>query len=336
MATTTAARALKLEKAAIRFAEPFRITGYVFEAMPSIVATIADGSAAGRGEAAGVYYLGDDQNHMLDMIEKIRGDVEAGLTRADLQNLLPACGARNALDCALWELDARLSRTSVWELAGIPEPRPLVTTFTLPADDPAVLAEKVHRLAFAKAIKLKLDGDVATDRERISVVRLARPDAWIGVDANQGFVPDTLEQLTRALRDFSISLVEQPLKRGEEAALEGWNPGIPVAADESILDLEELHERARYFDVINIKLDKCGGLTEGLEMAAAARRLGKQVMVGNMGGSTLAMAPGFILAQLCDVIDLDGPYGLADDPLAKQIYSDGMIFVPEAIWGYAV
>lgn len=335
MATTTAARALKLEKAAIRFAEPFRITGYVFEAMPSIIATIAEDRAAGRGEAAGVYYLGDDQNHMLDMIEKVRPEVEAGLTRADLQSLLPACGARNALDCALWELDARLLRTPVWELASVQKPRPLITTFTLPADDPAILAEKVHRLGSAKAIKLKLDGDVTTDRERISVVRRARPDAWIGVDANQGFVPDSLEQLTGALRDFSISLVEQPLKRGEEAALEGWKPGIPVAADESILDLEELHERARYFDVINIKLDKCGGLTEGLEMAAAARRLGKQVMVGNMGGSTLAMAPGFILAQLCDLIDLDGPYGLADDPLAAQIYSDGRIFVPEAIWGYA-
>ena len=334
MATTTASRALNLEKAAIRFAEPFRITGYVFEAMPSIVASIVEGESVGRGEAAGVYYLGDDQERMLGMIEQVRSDVEAGLTREDLQGLLPPCGARNALDCALWELDSRLAQTPAWQLAGVPEPKSKITTFTLPADDPGVLMGKVQRLSFAKAIKLKLDGDVATDRERITVVRLARPDAWIGVDANQGFVASDLDELARTLRDFSISLVEQPVKRGEEAVLEGWRPGVPVAADESILDLEELGERARYFDVINIKLDKCGGLTEALKMVHRARQLGKKVMVGNMGGSTLAMAPGFVLAQLCDVVDLDGPYGLADDPLAKQIYRNGEIFVPESLWGY--
>jgi L-Ala-D/L-Glu epimerase len=335
MATTTASRTLTLERAEIKFTQPFRITGYVFESMPSIVARIGESSMVGRGEAAGVYYLHDDQDHMLATVEEVRGEVEAGLSREDLQKLLPACGARNALDCALWELDSRLAGTPVWQLAAVPKPRPLVTTFTLPADDPAVLAASVGRLSFAKAIKLKLDGDIAVDRERISVVRSARPDAWIGVDANQGFVRDNLDALAAACHDFSIALIEQPLKRGDEAALEGWKPAIPVAADESILDLDELHERARYFDVINIKLDKCGGLTEALAMAHAARLLGKQVMVGNMGGSTLAMAPGFVVGQLCDFVDLDGPFGLADDPLSTQIYSDGAIFVAETIWGSA-
>ena len=335
MATTTASRALKVEKAAIRFAEPFRISGYVFEAMPSIVAQIAERDCTGRGEAAGVYYVGDDQQHMLETIEQVRGAVETGMTREDLQVVLPPCGARNALDCALWELEAKLSRIPVWQLAGVPNPKPLVTTFTLPADDPSALAAKVGRLSFAKAIKLKLDGNVEVDRERIRVVRSARADAWLGVDANQGFAAKDLDALAQAAREFSVSLIEQPLKRGEEAALDGWKPGIPVAADESILDLAELEERARYFDVINIKLDKCGGLTESLTMVRAARLLGKQLMVGNMGGSTLAMAPGFILAQLCDVVDLDGPFGLADDPLASKIYKDGEIFVPETIWGGA-
>jgi L-alanine-DL-glutamate epimerase-like enolase superfamily enzyme len=335
MATTTASRALKVEKAAIRFAEPFRITGYVFEAMPSIVARIDEGEQMGRGEAAGVYYMSDDQQHMLDTIEQVRAAVEAGLTREDLQAALPPCGARNALDCALWELEAKLSCIPVWQLASVPRPKPLITTFTLPADDPSALAEKIGRLGFAKAIKLKLDGNVDVDRERMRVVRSARPDAWLGVDANQGFVSGDLEALGEAAREFSVSLIEQPLKRGEEAALDGWKPGIPVAADESILGLAELQERARYFDVINIKLDKCGGLTEALKMVRAGRLFGKQLMVGNMGGSTLAMAPGFVLAQLCDVVDLDGPYGLADDPLASQIYKDGEIFVPETIWGGA-
>ena len=335
MATTTASRTLTVEKAEIRFAEPFRITGYVFESMPSIVARITDGGGVGRGEAAGVYYLGDDQDRMLATIEAVRPDIETGLSRDRLQRLLPPCGARNAIDCALWELDSRLASVPVWKLAGVPQPKPLITTFTLPADDPAILANKVEKLAFAKAIKLKLDGNADVDRERIAVVRHARPDVWLGVDANQGFVPADLDKLGAAARDFSVSLIEQPLKRGEDSALEGWRPGVPVAADESILDLDELEGLGHYFDVINIKLDKCGGLTEALNMARAARMFGKQVMVGNMGGSTLAMAPGFVLAQLCDVVDLDGPYGLADDPLAAQIYLDGEIFIPDALWGAA-
>jgi L-alanine-DL-glutamate epimerase-like enolase superfamily enzyme len=333
MATTTASRALTVEKAAIRFAEPFRITNYVFESMPSIVARIAAGETVGRGEAAGVYYLGDDQQHMLETVEKVRGQIESGITREELQYLLPPCGARNALDCAMWELESLVAGTPVWQLAGIARPKPLVTTFTLPADDPSVLATKVERLASAKAIKLKLDGNLDVDRERMRVVRAARPDAWLGVDANQGFVPETLDVLAEAAQSFTVARIEQPLPRGSESELEHWRPGIPVAADESILDLAVLGERGRYFDVINIKLDKCGGLTEALKMERAARKLGKQVMVGNMGGSTLAMAPGFVLGQLCDVVDLDGPYGLADDPLAAEIYRDGTIFVEDGIWG---
>jgi L-alanine-DL-glutamate epimerase-like enolase superfamily enzyme len=188
-------------------------------------------------------------------------------------------------------------------------------------------------LSFAKAIKLKLDGDIAADRERMAVVREARPDVWLSIDANQGFTEAGLEELARAIHDYSIALVEQPLRRGDEAPLSHWRPGIPVAADESILDYEEMMERAHWFDTINLKLDKSGGLTEALRMARGARDLGKKVMVGNMGGSTLAMAPGFVVGQLCDVVDLDGPFGLADDPLAAEIYRDGQIFVPDWIWG---
>lgn len=335
MATATVARTLNVEQADMPFEQPFRISGYVFESMPSIVATIGDGNTHGRGEAAGVYFLDDDQDHMAAQIEQVRPAIEAGMGRQELQTALPPGGARNALDCALWELESKLARVPVWSLAGVPHPRPLVTTFTLSADDPATIEARMPGIAFAKAIKLKLDGDIAIDRARLEVVRRHRPDAWLSVDANQGFVPAGLEALANAARDFSVSLIEQPLKRGDEAALEGWRPGVPVAADESILDLDELHERARYFDVINIKLDKCGGLTEALKMARAARMFGKQVMVGNMGGSTLAMAPGFVLGQICDVADLDGPYGLADDPFAADIYSDGMISVPEAVWGDA-
>jgi len=335
MATTNVTRILRTERLAMRFAAPFRISGYVFDAMPSIVATIVADGIEGRGEAAGVYYLEDDQAHMLEAIEQARAAIEAGMGRGDVQVVLPPGGARNALDCALWELDSKLARVPIWSLAGLPQPKPLVTTFTLPADDPAILERRIGALAFATAIKLKLDGDIAADRARLEVVRKHRPDAWLAVDANQGFGADGLDALARAANEHNVSLIEQPLKRGDEAALQGWRPGIPVAADESILDLAELQERARYFDVVNIKLDKCGGLTEALKMAHAARGLGKQLMVGNMGGSTLAMAPGFLLGQLCDYVDLDGPFGLVDDPLAKSIYSNGKIFVSEALWGAA-
>jgi L-alanine-DL-glutamate epimerase-like enolase superfamily enzyme len=333
MATATSERELTIERAAIRFAAPFRISGYLFDSMPSVVATIAEDGKAGRGEAAGVYYLGDDQDRMAAMLEEFRGEIEAGLDRQQLQRSLPPCGARNALDCALWELEAKTAGTSVWSLAGVRKPKPLVTTFTLPAEDPAMLGERVRALDFAKAIKLKLEGAIEVDSERLAVVRSARPDVWLSVDANQGFGADDLDALASLLARHDVAMVEQPLARGSEQALAGWRPGIPVAADESILDLGELREKGELFDIVNIKLDKCGGLTEALSMVRAARMLGLKVMVGNMGGSTLAMAPGFVLGQLCDFVDLDGPYGLAEDPLAGSIYSDGEIFVPEAVWG---
>lgn len=333
MASIITRRSLKVDRAAMKFAAPFRISGYVFEAMPSVVVRIGDAGCTGRGEAAGVYYVGDDQDHMVGAIERVRADVEAGADRHDLQSLLPPGGARNAVDCALWELDSLRCATPVWALAGVPKPRARITTFTLPADEPAKLRDKVRQLDFAKAIKLKFDGDLDTDRERLAVVRAARPDVWLAVDANQGFSSADLDQLEEILVNHKVSLLEQPVARGQEAALAGWRPPFPIAADESILDLRDLEAKAALFDAINIKLDKCGGLTEALAMARVASAMGKQLMVGNMGGSTLAMAPGFVLAQLCDVVDLDGPAGLADDPLASQIYADGEIFVPEAIWG---
>jgi L-alanine-DL-glutamate epimerase-like enolase superfamily enzyme len=335
MATTTTARSLTVERLATRFDSPLRISGYVFDSMPSVGVRIEESGSTGRGEAAGVYYLGDNQDNMVARIEETRSAIEAGADREQLQSLLPPCGARNALDCALWALEAKLSGTPVWSLAGVAKPKPLVTVFTLPADEPAVIGKRLARLGSAKALKLKLDGEVDADRERLATVRSARPDAWLLIDANQGYREADLEQLARMAADFSISLIEQPVARGDEAILQGWRPGVPVAADESIVDLAELRDRADFFDVVNIKLDKCGGLTEALAMERAARLLGKEVMVGNMGGSTIAMAPGFVLGQLCEYVDLDGPFGLTDDSYAAEIYRDGMVFIPDSIWGGA-
>ncbi len=336
MTQTTLSRVtLDHHRDAMRFRKPFRISGYLFEAMPAVVATISDGAFSGRGEASGVYYLRDDQSHMQSEIESVRAAIESGAGRDELRQLLKAGGARNALDCALWELASLRAAVPVWRLANIARPVRTTTTFTLGAEPPEVLIEELKEYATATAIKLKLDGDLPADTERVRAVRKARPDVWLGVDANQGYGGDGLDALVAVLVDAKVALLEQPVARGNERVLEGWKSPIPVAADESILDLAELREVGRQFDVVNIKLDKCGGLTEGLIMAEEARRMGMKVMVGNMGGSTLSTAPAFVLAQLCDLVDLDGPVMLPDDPLAPSLYAEGKILVPERYWGHA-
>ncbi|MBV9528728.1 dipeptide epimerase [Sphingomonas sp.] len=324
---------LDIDRLAAKMAAPFRISGYVFDAMPAVLATISADGASGRGEAAGVYYLGDDQDRMVEQIETVRAAVEGGIDRPTLQVLLPPGGARNALDCALWELEARRSGVPVWRLAGAPEPKPRLTTFTLSADEPQIFERKLGELHSTRAIKLKLEGDIDADRERLSMVRSRYPDSWLMADANQGFGAKDFDALESILVEHRVALLEQPVPRGDEASLEGWRTPFPIAADESILTLAELNERGRYFDMINIKLDKCGGLTEALAIAKVSLAMGKSLMVGNMAGGTLAMAPAFIVAQYCDVVDLDGPAGLADDAHVDEIYSDGEIFVPETLWG---
>ncbi|WP_066816885.1 dipeptide epimerase [Sphingomonas mali] len=320
---------------AMVFREPFRISGYLFDSMPAVIATISDGRVSGRGEAAGVYYLGDDPDHIDRELERCRSAVEAGIDRRGLRDLLPPGGARNALDCALWELESLRTGVPVWKLAGVRRPEPMVTTFTLPAEDPAEILRRLAGFPALTSIKLKLEGDLAGDTDRVRAVRAARPDVWLGVDANQGYGGGDLDRLAAMLVEEDVSLLEQPIARGEEALLDGWRSPIPIAADESIQDMEELEEQHQRFQVLNIKLDKCGGLTEALMMAERARQLGLGVMVGNMAGGTLSAAPAFVLAQLCDIVDLDGPWFLADDTFAAGLYADGKISVPTEIWGAA-
>jgi len=316
-----------------RLAAPFRISGYVFEHVDLVVATLSDGRLSGRGEAAGVYYLGDDAVRIVDQLEANREAIERCSGRDELLAILPAGGARNAVDCALWELEAQRSGRPAHSLAGVDAPKPLVTTFTLGADEPAVMAQRARDCSDARAIKIKLTGELALDIERVRAVRAARPDVWLGVDANQGFGIGDLDALIEALLAAKVGLLEQPLARGSEADLEGYESPIPIAADESVLTLADVPGLVGRFQVVNIKLDKCGGLTEGLQMAAEARRLGLGVMVGNMVGTSLAMAPAFILGQLCDFVDLDGPTFLEQDREPGVEYSDGKIWCPAAVWG---
>ncbi len=315
------------------FTAPFRISGFVFNEQNVVCVELRDGVHRGRGEASGVYYLGDSAANMVSTIESHRAAIEAGIDRASLQRLLPHGGARNALDCALWELEAVRAATPVWKLAGAPAPKPLVTTFTLGADQPASMAQQARKYAHARALKLKLTGELAVDIERVRAVRAVCPGVWMGVDANQGYTLDALDALIRELVDAKIALLEQPLKRGREADLQGFSSPIPIAADESVLSLDELAGLPGRFQVVNIKLDKCGGLTEGLAMARQAKKMGLGVMVGNMVGTSIAMAPSFVLGQLCDVVDLDGPIFLARDRSPAVTYADGKIHCGEEIWG---
>jgi L-Ala-D/L-Glu epimerase len=324
---------LQLHNEPLPLSAPFRIAGHVFDAMPATVVSLRDGAYRGRGEAAGVYYTDDHPAQMIATLEALRPRIEAGIDRHALRTLLPAGGARNALDCALWELQSQRSGVPVWKLAGLEAVRPLLTTFTVGADDPAVMAERAGAYAQARALKLKLTGDPDLDGARVRAVRARCPQAWLGVDANQGYDGATLPLLLPALVEARVALLEQPCARGQEADLDGIERALPFAADESILDLAELEARHHRFDVINIKLDKCGGLTEGLLMAKRARELGKRVMVGNMCGTSLAAAPAFVLGQLCDVVDLDGPIFLAQDRAPSVRYRDGHIFCGDEVWG---
>lgn len=331
--TAIASVELELHNEPLPMSAPFRIAGHVFEAMPATVVTLREGDCVGRGEAAGVYYNDDHPETMIATLEALRPRIEAGLDRDALRTLLPAGGARNALDCALWELESQRSGVPVWKLAGLEKVDRLLTTFTVGADEPFVMADRAAAYTQARALKLKLTGDPALDAARVRAVRARCPSAWIGVDANQGYSAATLASLLSVLVEANIALLEQPCVRGRESDLDGIERPLPFAADESILDLAELEARHHRFDVINIKLDKCGGLTEGLLMAKRACELGKQVMVGNMCGTSLAAAPAFVLGQYCDIVDLDGPIFLAKDRTPSVKYEDGYIHCGDEVWG---
>jgi L-Ala-D/L-Glu epimerase len=313
---------------------PFSITGYTFTDADVLTVEIDDGTVTGRGEGCGVYYLGDTVEKAKERIDAIADRVRAGISRDELIELLPAGGARNALDAALWDLEAKRARVPAWKIAGLPGVKPLRTTYTIGAGEPAEMAQTARSYVTSRAIKLKLTG-TPEDAQRVRAVREARPDVWIGVDANQGFTRTSLAALMPALLDANVGMIEQPFPRLDYEEFDGLQSPIPIAADESALDVTDLPKLVDRVDVVNIKLDKCGGLTRGLQMAAGAKRLGMRTMVGCMAGTSLSMAAGFILAQLCDFVDLDGPISLARDREPSVVYApDGTVFSPPELWGY--
>ena len=322
---------LEVRKETWPYATPFRITNYVFTCAEVLVVTLEDGGLLGRGEASGVYYHAETPDSMLAQIEQVRGHVEAGLRRSELARLLPAGGARNSLDAALWDLEAKRTGDAVWKIAGAPTPHPLRTTFTLSAGAPSDVAEAARAYEGLPALKLKLTGEDPLGC--IQAVRQARPDVWLGVDANQGLSRADLEGMLPAMVEARVALIEQPLPVGHDGQLEGLSSPIPIAADESVQTRADLPGLVGRYQVANIKLDKCGGLTEGLAMEREARELGLKVMVGCMSGTSLSMAPAFVLGQLCDFVDLDGPTFLSSDRKTPATYEGGKIWCPSELWG---
>jgi L-alanine-DL-glutamate epimerase-like enolase superfamily enzyme len=312
--------------------QPFRISGEVWTTAESVVVRLQENGHVGRGEAQGVSYTGETVASMMTQIDAVADAVESGITRADLIDLLPSGGARNAIDCALWDLEAKRSGKSIWELTGI-EPNPVTTVFTIGIEDtPEQMADKARAASVYPVLKVKLDSNMPY--ERLAAIRRARPDAIIVADVNQGW---SFAQLTETIPhcvELNISMLEQPLPRGADSELEAFHSPIPLAADESCLDTTELDQACKRYDMINIKLDKTGGLTEALALAFAAKEVGCKLMVGNMIGTSLSMAPSFVIAQLCDFVDLDGPLLLRDDVPDGLKYDGGVVEVfDRKLWG---
>ena len=309
---------------------PFRITGYTITEAAVVLVSLTEGGVTGRGEAAGVHYLGETPEGIARQLEAVRPALAGGVSRQELRQLLPPGGARNAVDCALWDLEARTSDIPAWKIAGLEPPTPLATTYTVGADAADAMAHAARSHAGAPRLKLKLTGE--DDAERLYAVRSARPEAWIGIDGNQAYDGKALRALLPLLIELDVRLIEQPVRIGREAELAGLECPIPLAADESVQSLADLPRVAGLFDVVNIKLDKCGGLTEALLMAAEIRRLGMKPMVGCMEGTSLAMAPACLVGQRCDLVDLDAPIFLAQDRAPAAIYERGTVWCPGG-WG---
>ena len=313
--------------------EPFAIARDVIAAIGVLTVALTDADGVrGRGEAAGVDYDGETPESLARQVRAVAPRLHDALTGAELHELLPAGGARNALDCALWDLRAKQSGVPAATRAGLPVLHAVTTAFTLGLSDESELRRKVRAARRYPLLKLKVDA-----RRHLDVVRIVReehPQARLIVDANQSWSRGLLERLLPGLAELRVELVEQPLPREEDEALSGLEPPVPLAADESCIDRASLAGLVGRYRYVNIKLDKCGGLSEALEMVAAARRLGLGLMVGNMCGSSLAMAPAFLVAQGCEYVDLDGPLlQLKDRPHA--IRYDGALMQPPAreLWG---
>jgi len=298
-----------------------------------VVAELSDGTHRGRGEAVPYARYGETPDGVVAALEAMRPAVQRGLDRTVLQDAMPPGAARNALDCAYWDVNAKRSGRPVHELAGLVAPLPRVTAYTISLAAPAAMAQAAEVAAARPLLKVKLGG-AADDGERIAAVRRAVPGAELIVDANEGWSAANLEQNLAACAAAGVTLIEQPLPEGRDDVLGRINRPIPVCADESVHDRASLAALAGKYDAVNIKLDKAGGLTEALALADAAEGQGFAIMVGCMVATSLSMAPAMLLAQRARFVDLDGPLLLAKDRPHGLRYDGSLAYPAEpALWG---
>ncbi|MET1110170.1 MAG: N-acetyl-D-Glu racemase DgcA [Allosphingosinicella sp.] len=316
-----------------RFAlsRPFRISRGVKTAADVISVTVSDGETAGRGEGVPYPRYGESVEAALAAVEQARPAVEAGADREALQSLLPPGAARNAVDCALWDLEAQLSGIDVADRLGV-RPGRLVSAITLGIDTPGAMAEAAAMHAGAPLLKVKVDAD--DPAARIRAVRAAAPGAALIVDPNESWDQRLLETMQQVLLEMEIDLIEQPVPADSDSWLAGFVPSVPICADEAVHIAADLDRIALRYQAVNVKLDKTGGLTAALELANAARARGLIVMTGCMVSSSLSIAPAFHVAALSDFVDLDGPLWLREDRPGGVRDEGGMLAPPEAgFWG---
>ena len=297
-----------------------------------LVVEISQAGVTGRGEAVPYARYGETVEGCIDLVERLRPAIEAGATRADLLELAIAGAARNAIDCALWDLDAKLTGQPAWKTAGLARLDPVKTCLTLSLDTPEAMAEQARAFQRRPVLKLKIGG--RDDLDRVEAVRAAAPRTRLIVDANEALAFEDLKRLAAEFARLEVKLVEQPLAAADDEVLESWESPVPLCADESVRTRLELEACARRYAFVNIKLDKAGGLTEALAMKARALELGLEIMAGCMVGTSLAMAPGMILAQGARFVDLDGPLLLARDREPGLTFDGSLIHPPTAeVWG---
>lgn len=313
--------------------EPFRISRGTETHARTLLVTFTDAAGnRGRGECCGVAYHGEDRATIVAQIEAVRDALSAGIDREALTKLMPAGGARAGVDAALWDLEAKQSGMPAWQRAGLATLVPVETAFTIGIRDLAGYQAAAERHRDFKLLKVKVadDDPIAA----ITAVRRGAPDARLIVDPNQAWDCARVKALAPQLADLGVALLEQPILAGEEEGLSGYRCPVPIAADEAVQDRSDLERAARYYDIVNIKLDKTGGLTEALALADAAESLGLGLMVGCMLGSSLSVAPAHLLAQRCRFVDLDSPLLQADDLPGGLVFDGGMVAPPTpAFWG---
>jgi L-alanine-DL-glutamate epimerase-like enolase superfamily enzyme len=325
-------RSLSVEAERFPIAGAFTISRGSKTEAEVLTCTIAQDGVLGRGECVPYPRYGKTVASVRQAIEAAGPEIERGIDREALSRLMPPGVARNAVDCALWDLEAKMTGRRVQSMIGSLHPQPLVTAYTISLGEPEAMAEQTRAAAHRPLLKVKVGtGD---DASRIKAVAEAAPNSRIILDANEGWIEENLAAHLRIAAEHGIALVEQPLPAGKDALLRHVGRPVPVCADESLHTAAQLEELVGLYDAVNIKLDKTGGLTEALILRDRARELGFQIMVGCMVGTSLGMAPAVLLAQNADYVDLDGPLLLARDRSPGLSYDGSRVFPPEpALWG---